>query len=456
MSYQYYEYDSSNTSTEGTNQTSSGTNSYNPYMDPVKPKKPKKNHPLLKTFAKVIAIALVFGLVAGIAFQGGSYFVSKHFGKEEAVAEETESKAEGKTLNSSEDDVLQSTATSTATTVTDVSDIADNVMPAIVQVTNMSIVEYRNWFGQSYAAESESAGSGIIISQDSDYLYIVTNNHVVEGSTTLTITFSDDAAVEAELQGTDPNTDLAIVKVKIDSIESSTLDTIKVATVGSSENLKVGSSAVVIGNALGYGQSVTTGVISALEREVSFQNSDGSTYSQKLIQTDAAVNPGNSGGALLNMNGEVVGIVSAKYSDTEVEGMGYAIPISTASDVIETLMSGQGEEGQTVEGQTNNGTGNSAYLGIMGVDVDALNAAQYHMPQGVYVARVITGTGADKAGLAKKDVITALNGIKVSSMEELQNLLSNFSAGDSVEITVARYADSYEEETVEVVLSEAQ
>ncbi len=462
MNYQYYEYESNNgmqNYSEGTSYTNtSGDGDYNPYMDPKKPKKPKKSHKGFgKAVAKFLAIAVAFGLVAGAAFAGGNYYASTKLGKE---VEEELAVSEATGVKKSEG-VIDSTAVSTATTVTDVSDIVDNVMPAIVQVTNMSIVEYRNWFGQHYATESESAGSGIIISQDSEYLYIVTNNHVVEGANTLTITFVDDSAVEAHLQGTDPNTDLAIVKVSLSDIDSATLKEIKVASIGSSDDLKVGSSAVVIGNALGYGQSVTTGVISALNREVSFQNNDGSTYSQTLIQTDAAVNPGNSGGALLNMNGEVVGIVSAKYSDTEVEGMGYAIPISTASTVIETLMSAQTEEqvAENNEESTEDLTpsnGNSAYLGIMGVDVDAVNAVQYHMPQGVYVARVISGTGADKAGLQKKDVITGLNGTQVKSMEELQQQLSSLSAGDTVEVTVARYADDYAEETIQVTLSSAQ
>lgn len=462
MNYQYYEYESNNgmqNYSEGTSYTNtSGDSDYNPYMDPKKPKKPKKSHKGFgKAVAKFLAIAVVFGLVAGTAFAGGNYYASTKLEKE---VEEELAVSEATGIKKSEG-IIDSTAVSTATTVTDVSDIVDNVMPAIVQVTNMSIVEYRNWFGQHYATESESAGSGIIISQDSEYLYIVTNNHVVEGANTLTITFVDDSAVEAHLQGTDPNTDLAIVKVSLSDIDSATLKEIKVASIGSSDDLKVGSSAVVIGNALGYGQSVTTGVISALNREVSFQNNDGSTYSQALIQTDAAVNPGNSGGALLNMNGEVVGIVSAKYSDTEVEGMGYAIPISTASTVIETLMSAQTEEqvAENNEESTEDLTpsnGNSAYLGIMGVDVDAVNAVQYHMPQGVYVARVISGTGADKAGLQKKDVITGLNGTQVKSMEELQQQLSSLSAGDTVEVTVARYADDYAEETIQVTLSSAQ
>lgn len=438
MNYQYYEYDSEN-----------------PYLDPKKPikqKKPKKEHPKLKKFFFVVALAVVFGLVSGVVFQGTSYLVSQRFQTENT--EETSETSEETTVTSlkSGDEVLDSTSISTATTVTDVSDIVDNVMPAIVQVTNMSIVEYRSWFGESYEKEYESAGSGIIIKQDSDYIYIVTNNHVVEGASSLTITFVDESAVEAEVQGTDPNTDLAIVKVKMSNVDSSTLNAIKLASIGSSSDLKVGSSAVVIGNALGYGQSVTTGVISALDREVTFQNNDGSSYSQELIQTDAAVNPGNSGGALLNMNGEVVGIVSAKYSDTEVEGMGYAIPITKASQVIEDLMSLQTasvEESASTEG-------NGAYLGIMGVDVDALNAAQYHMPQGIFVARVISGTGADKAGLNKKDVITALNQTRVTSMEELQSLLASYNVGDTVELTVARYANNYTEETVEVVLSKAE
>lgn len=446
MNYQYYEYDSNDNGTNGQEPNYNGGD-FNPYMDPIKPKKPKKERPFLKTLGKTVAVALVFGLVAGGVFQGVNYVASKTLGTSQSTSTTTAT-----TLTSNEGKV-GSTATSTAVTVNDVSDIAENVMPAIVQVTNMSIVEYRSWFGQNYQQESESAGSGIIISQDDNYLYIATNNHVVEGASTLTITFCDEAAVEAEIQGTDANTDLAVVKVKVSDVSEDTLSAIKVATLGSSEDLKVGSSTVVIGNALGYGQSVTTGVISALERDVTFENSDGSTITQTLLQTDAAVNPGNSGGALLNMNGEVIGIVSAKYSDTDVEGMGYAIPISTASQVIESLISGQPVSSDDEETQT---TGNGAYLGIAGVDLDSQTAYQYNMPTGVYVAQVVSGSGSEAAGIEKGDVITAFNDTEITSMAELQELLAACNPGDTVSVSYAKASNNYAITTVQVTLGEQE
>ncbi|MCR5545476.1 MAG: trypsin-like peptidase domain-containing protein [Lachnospiraceae bacterium] len=444
MNYQYYEYDSNDNGTGGQEPNYGG--GYNPYQDPIKPKKPKKERPFLKTLGKTVAIALVFGLVAGCVFEGVSYVASKKLGTEN-VAETAAT-----TLTTS-NGTIDSTATSTATTVTDVSDIAENAMPAIVQVTNMSIVEYRSWFGQNYQQESESAGSGIIISQDDTYLYIATNNHVVEGATSLTITFCDESAVEAEIQGTDADTDLAVVKVKIADISEDTMSAIKVATLGSSDDLKVGSSAVVIGNALGYGQSVTGGMISALARDVTFENSDGTTNTQTLIQTDAAVNPGNSGGALLNMNGEVIGIVSAKYSDTDVEGMGYAIPISTATTVIEALINGQEV---TTNDESTEVTGNGAYLGIAGVDLDSQTAYQYNMPTGVYVAQVVSGSGSEEAGIEKGDVITAFNNVDITSMAELQELLAQCNPGDTVSVSVAKASNNYAIATVQVTLGEQE
>lgn len=441
MNYQYYEYDSNDNQTSGQEPNYGGD--FNPYRDPIKPKKPKKERPFLKTLGKTVAIALVFGLVSGCVFQGVNYFASKTLGTSSSSSSSTA------TTLTSNDGSVGSTATSTAVTITDVSDIVDNVMPAIVQVTNMSIVEYRSWFGQNYEQKSESAGSGIIISQDDNYLYIATNNHVVEGASSLTITFCDDQAVEAEIQGTDANTDLAVVKVKLSDISEDTLNNIKVATLGSSDDIKVGESAVVIGNALGYGQSVTTGVISALERDVTFENSDGSTITQQLIQTDAAVNPGNSGGALLNMNGEVIGVVSAKYSDTKVEGMGYAIPISTASEVIESLMNGEAVSSEEEETET---TGNGAYLGIAGVDLDSQTAYQYNMPTGVYVAQVVSGSGSEEAGIVKGDVITAFNDTEITSMAELQELLAECNPGDTVNVSIAQASNNYAITTVQVTL----
>jgi len=404
---------------------------YNPYTEPEKPKKPKKERPFLKKLTKVVAIALVFGLVAGVAFQGSNYLTAKLTGTESASSSSTAT-----TLGSSDD--IGTTATSTATTVTDVSDIVENVMPSIVQVTAVSVTEYQSIFGNGGSYESESAGSGIIVSQDDDYIYIVTNNHVVSGASSLTITFDDGSAVAAEIQGTDSSTDLAVVKVAMSDVDSSTLDSIAVATLGDSDSLAVGESAVVIGNALGYGQSVTTGVISALNREVEMEAEDGTTITNELIQTDAAVNPGNSGGALLNMNGEVVGIVSAKYTDTDVEGMGYAIPITSAKSIIEQLMNGE-----SVSDSDSDSATSDAYLGIAGVDVTDSLASTYNLPEGVYVYGVYSNTGAADAGLTKGDVITEIDGNSVSGMTDIQSYLATKSAGDTVTITVATASSNY-------------
>lgn len=382
---------------------------------------------------KVVAIALVFGLVSGSVFGGVTYLIAQKTGTDAGTSN---------TATLSTSDSLSSTAISTATTVTDVSDIVSNVMPSIVAVTNISYTEYRSLFGGMSTRESQSAGSGIIVSQDNDYLYIATNNHVVSGAETLTITFSDETAAPATVKGTDSSVDLAVVAVALSDIEDSTLDTIKVATLGDSSSVSVGESAVVIGNALGYGQSVTTGVVSALEREVTLEDDSGNTITSTLMQTDAAVNPGNSGGALLNMNGEVIGIVSAKYSDTSVEGMGYAIPISMARDIIETIIS---QEVVTED--------EAAYFGIAGVDVESDVSSQYGMPTGVYVTKVAENSGAGKAGIQKGDIIVSFNGRSVSSMEEISNIMQYLKAGTTVEVVVAQAANNYEETTLSVTLT---
>lgn len=407
----------------------------------VRTRGPKKPHPMAKKFGTAVALALVFGVVAGAAFGGTTYIARRGQGTTNSGTSATLTKSSGK---------ISATSTSSATTVTDVSDIVKNVMPAIVQVTNVSVTEYQSFFGmQTIPKETESAGSGIIISQDDNYVYIATNNHVVSNSESLTVTFNDNSAVEGEVQGTDPSTDLAVIKVKISNISDSTMKAIKVATLGSSDDLTVGESAVVIGNALGYGQSVTTGVISALNREVSLQDDDGNTITNKLIQTDAAVNPGNSGGALLNMKGEVVGIVSAKYSDESVEGMGYAIPISSASSIIQELMekgsvsdssaSSGSSDSDSVSGYTEKTAkvtlGDDANLQIYCMDISSEMASYYQRPEGVYISRIVTGGAADKAGLEEGDVIQKIDGTSTLTTQELKNVLAEKKAGDTVEVT---------------------
>ena len=392
-----------------------------------KPKKPKKKMP---KWAGIVGLALVFGIVASAAFQASNIVFDKVTGNDTKTVKQ--SSAAG-----------SSQLTQTASTVTsDVSKIAESAMPSIVSITNMSVQEVQNFFGQTQQEESTSLGSGIIIDQNDSELLIVTNNHVVEGADTLTVTFVDNESVEANIKGTDATRDLAVVAVPVDSIKDSTMDEISIASLGDSDELQVGEPAIAIGNALGYGQSVTTGIISATEREL-----DG--FDGKLIQTDAAINPGNSGGALLNANGQVVGINTAKINSSVAEGMGYAIPISDASDIITSLMN---QETKTKVSEKEQG-----YLGITGVDVSDDSSEMYNMPTGVYIREVSKGSGAEQAGLAQGNIITAINGTTVDSMSTLKEQLTYYKVGETVELTVQVASDngSYKEHSVSVTLGKA-
>ena len=334
------------------------------------------------------------------------------------------------------------TTSSSSTVNSDIANIAKNTMPSVVSITNMSVQEVQSFFGGTQERQSESVGSGIIIGQNDSELLIVTNNHVVEGNDTLTVSFIDEASVEANVKGTDPNKDLAVVAVDLSKVEESTLDQIAVATMGDSSQIQVGETAIAIGNALGYGQSVTTGIISATGREL-----DG--IDVKLIQTDAAINPGNSGGALLNSKGEVIGINTAKVATDSVEGMGYAIPISEAQETIENLMN---QETKTKVDEKDRG-----YIGIQGVDVTEDTSKMYNMPTGVYVSEVSSGGGADKAGITKGCVITAINGTSVNDMEALQEQLQYYAKGETVTLTIQVPGNNgeYTEKQVEVKLGSA-
>ena len=415
----------------GANGTAYGSN-----PKPEKKKKERKPGGFGKQLAKCAALALVFGLVAGGVMTGVNYASGKVLGTTNAGNVQA-------SLTTGDDSTVQPTAISSSYVATDVSDIVDEVMPSIVAITNVSQTEYQSFWGQSKTYESTSCGSGIIVSQDKEYLYVATNNHVVEGANSLTVTFANDDTVSAEIKGTDPSTDLAVVKVALSSIKDDTMSAIKVATLGSSDTLKVGESCIAIGNALGYGQSVTTGVISALNREVSVSDSSSSTnYTAELIQTDAAINPGNSGGALLNTAGEVIGINSVKYSDTSVEGIGYAIPMDTAKPIIEELITKEKVD-----------ESNSAYLGIAGVDVTSDVAKTYNMPTGVYVAQVMEGAAAEQAGIQKGDIITKFDGKDVTSMEELSSNMQYYAAGTTVDVEIERSSNGqYEEQTISVTL----
>ena len=375
---------------------------------PQKAPKPKKGY--TKKVALVVGAAVLFGAVGGVTMQGTSYLTGKLLGKNTKSTVGTT-----KTVSNAK------LTTSTSTVTSDVSDIVENTLPSIVSITNMSVQEVQNFFGGTSQQESESAGSGIIVSQNDSELLVVTNNHVVEGSDTLTVTFNDGNSVEAQIKGTDSARDLAVVAVPLDKISDDTMNAIKVATLGDSDSLKVGEPAIAIGNALGYGQSVTTGIVSATGRTI-----DG--FDGEYIQTDAAINPGNSGGALLNANGEVIGINSAKINSSAVEGMGFAIPISDASDVIQNLMNKETRSKVSDEER--------GYLGIKGYDVSEEGAQMYNMPTGVYVKEVISGGGAEKAGLTKGSIITGFEGSSISGMSSLQEQLQYYKAGEEVTLTV--------------------
>lgn len=386
-----------------------------------------------KKGAKFVALALTFGVLASAAFQGSNYVYNQSVnGKEKTESSAQETKTMADTVSTSDTD---------GGTQEGVAEIAESGMPSVVAITNKSVQEMRNLFGQSQSYESESSGSGIIIGQTDEELLIVTNYHVVSSAQELSVSFVDETVCEAKIKGTDASHDVAVIAVKMSDIPEETKEQMKVIALGSSSDLKVGQQVIAIGNALGYGQSVTTGIVSALNRQVTIDNN---TYN--LIQTDAAINPGNSGGALLNMSGQLVGINSAKLSDTSVEGMGYAIPVDDVLDIIENLMSRTTREEKAEEGE-------QGYLGISGQDVTAEVSKAYDMPKGVYITSVDTGSAAEKAGLKKGYIITRFDGSSVSSISELKEQLAYYKAGESVEVVYSTVSEGeYVEQTVTVTL----
>ena len=360
---------------------------------------------------------------------------------EEEIAQES---AEESTESSDESSSSLQT-TKTAAVVTDVTEVVENVMPSVVSVYNTSTSTTQNYFGQTYSQESTSTGTGFIISQDddNDELLIATNNHVVADADSLEVQFIDESTAEANIKGTDSSNDLAVIAVKLSDIDSDTLSQIKVATLGDSDELKIGEPVVAIGNALGYGQSVTTGVVSALNRELQVEDVTGT-----FIQTDAAINPGNSGGPLVDLNGNVIGINSSKIGGDTVDSMGFAIPISRAVPIIQDLMN---QKTKTTVDEDKRG-----YLGISGVSVTSQVASAYSMPQGVYVAQIIEGGAAEDSELQKGDIITAIEGTTVSDMEALQKQLTYYESGETVTLTVQRQDGSgeYSEQSVEITLGD--
>ena len=452
----------------------------NPH-EPERKKRKKKGSG--KKLASTISLAVVFGLVAGVVFQGVNFFATRYV---VTTTDESEPQIETAELSvsASSDDVASDSTDDSDETASDavqntsaqtgsVSDVAKSVMPTVVAITSVSIQEIPNYFsafGFGYGTQqysSEGSGSGIIVGENDDELLIATNNHVVEGATTLSVCFAGsdvvnaeaetvdmsssdgdgdvnvEDAVSAKIKGTDETNDLAVVAVQKSDIPDDTLSQIKIAQLGNSDALEVGEQVVAIGNALGYGQSVTSGWISALNRSIS--TSDGTT-SDGLIQTDAAINPGNSGGALLNMQGEVIGINSAKYADSAVEGMGYAIPISKAQPILEDLMNRQTRD--KVEDDSK-----AAYLGVTSADLSTEAIQMYNMPEGAFVIRVDKNSAAGEAGIQKGDIIVSFDGQSVSGRDDLENKLSYYEAGESVDVVVSR-ADNgeYVQKTISVTL----
>lgn len=411
-----------------------------------------------KSIMKTVLLAALFGVVASVTFSFSNKIGNKYFGKGNntsdkiASADITSNAAEEKATDEEKNSpVIKETvpdkkeisdvAPGNQLMYGDVVKVVEETMPSIVAITNKSIQEVRSWYGmgvQQY--ESESAGSGIIIGQNDTELLVATNAHVVEGAQTLTVCFIDDSINSATIKGTDESNDLAVIAVDLNEVDGKTLEAIKVATIGDSQNLKIGEQVVAIGNALGYGQSVTTGIVSALDRDITDDNVDNS-----YIQTDAAINPGNSGGALLNMKGELVGINSAKLASSKIEGMGYAIPISAAMPIMDSLMARVSRS--KVDGK------DAGYVGISGFSVTEDVSRQYGIPEGIYVSEVSDGAAADRAGIQKGDIITAFDGLKIDSIAKLRERLDYYSAGEEVDITIFRTDNGmYKEMTFKIVL----
>lgn len=434
--------------------------------------KDNRNDKIRKIAKKGLTFSLCAVLAGGLAagsFEGvnklagwsGATTVEAASNKDETTLTYAKSEKKDADASDSKSDTGKDTG-STAKGSLDVSEIVSEALPSIVSITTKSVQEVQNYFGmygmygyapQQQEQEVEGSGSGIIVGKNDDELLIATNYHVVEGADTLSVAFTDGNAVEASVKGFDEERDLAVVSVSLDDVEDDTMDAISIANIGSSDDLKVGEQVVAIGNALGYGQSVTTGIVSAKNRRMDSDNntvtdgSDDSSDGVNLIQTDAAINPGNSGGALLNMEGKVVGINSAKLASTEVEGMGYAIAISDVTDILQNLMN---ETSRDKLDDSEHGV-----LGIKGSSVSSEAVQMYGIPAGVFVKEVTEGGAADKAGLKANSVITEFNGKTVSSINQLIEYLSYYEPDEEVELTVqVPHGTSYKEETVKVTLDE--
>lgn len=420
--YQYNYYQTSN------GNQNSGSNSH---------RSPKKKS-LVKSTAMVTAAALLFGVVSGGTMFGVNRAAQILFPVSSETSTETQSSLQSTTPV--EATPQSSQQSSGGVVIEDVSPIVDEVMPSVVAITNTMVLQGNTWFGQSQTYEIPSSGSGIIVGENDSELLIVTNNHVIEGADSLAVTFIDNSTVEAAIKGTDSESDLAVIAIPLEDISADTKTQIKAATLGDSDALKMGQGVIAIGNALGLGQSVTVGHVSALNREITV---DGVT--KTVIQTDAAINPGNSGGALLNSKGEVIGINEAKYADTDVEGVGYAIPISQAKDIIEDLMN------RTTKIAVDEAE--QGYLGVQIQNIDSSMSRLYGMPEGVYVYKIVEDSAAADSELREKDIITALDGEKISNYTDLTELLTYYKAGSTITLTVQRLENGeYVEREVQITL----
>ena len=380
---------------------------------------------------KVATYAVVFGLVGGITFEGVNYTAGRLTGN--AAVESTASPASKLKMTST-------SASGSDETSGTVSGVAANVLPSIVAIDVTVQEQTEDVFGRTYSQEGSGSGSGIIVAQDDNNLYIATNNHVVKDATSVSVKFNDDSVYTASVKGTDTDSDLAVVEIPMKDLSSDTKNNIKVATLGDSTKVKIGEQSIAIGNALGYGTSVTVGYISAVDREVASED-----VNMKLLQTDAAINPGNSGGALLNMQGELIGINSAKAAATEVEGMGYAIPVSVAQPILDELMNRETRYKTDEE--------HAGYIGVTCLNVDSTSAQTYGIPLGAFVDSVEEGGPAQTAGIQKGDVIVKFDGMTVSGNSDLVGKLEYYQAGETVEVVISRAQNGeYQEQTVSVTL----
>lgn len=405
--------------------------------------KAKKPMTMGKKWAVVVSMALVFGLIAGGTMFGVNTVGNMITGTGRSNVQLAQTSTTGSSSSSSSESGSGTVA-----------DVAQNAMPSLVTISTMSVEEMRNFFGGTQQYEVEGAGTGVIVGENDSELLIATNYHVVEGAKSLSVGFIDESSVEAEIKGTDVNNDLAVVAVKLSDIPDDTMKQIKIATIGDSDELQLGDQVVAIGNALGYGQSVTSGYVSALDRDLTLEDASGTTItSTGLIQTDAAINSGNSGGALLNMKGELVGINEAKTSSSSsgasVDNIGFAIPINKAQDSLQDMMNQ--ETRQKVDASK------ASYMGIKGQDVSTDISELYGIPAGVVIAEVEDGGPADQAGLKKGDILTSLDGRSITSMSQLQDVLQYYAAGEKVDLTIQRSGDKgYEEQTLSITLGSAQ